>query len=179
MDNCIIIQNNKCLNEDEQTNNENKIFPLIKEYNFSLDDDIYTIRFEFNKESLKIKATKNVITPTVFYKNEYTSFEISEIYKKLKNNNNENEIQLISNYLNNSSNIKLKKEGNHLILFNKDDNIIFKLEKYIPEENEIIDDIFSKISLLEEQINNFSNYGKKLSNTLNEYGNKLEKIKNN
>ena len=78
--------------------------------------------------------------------------------------------------MNNSSNIKLKKEDNHLIIYNKDDNIIFKLEKYIPEENEIIDDIFSKISLLEEQINNFSNYEKNLTNKLKDYESDLEKI---
>ena len=78
-----------------------------------------------------------------------------------------------------SSNIKLKLDNNYLIILNKDENIMFKLEKYLPEENDVINDIFSKIFLLEEQINNFSNYGHKLTNTLNEYESKLEKIKNN
>ena len=176
MDNSI--SNNNYLNEDQiNKENINNIYPIIKEFNFSLDEDIYKIKLELNKDSLVIKGTKNDMNQNIFYKNEYNFKEIFKHFENCKNI--DDKFKLISDYLMDSSNIKLKLDNNYLIILNKDENIMFKLEKYLPEENDVINDIFSKIFLLEEQINNFSNYGHKLTNTLNEYESKLEKIKNN
>ena len=68
MDNSI--SNNNYLNEDQiNKENINNIYPIIKEFNFSLDEDIYKIKLELNKDSLVIKGTKNDMNQNIFYKN--------------------------------------------------------------------------------------------------------------
>ena len=152
----------------------------MKEFKFTLGGDSYCIKFEMEKDSLIINGIKNGINSNISYKAEYTFLKIVEMNQKFKNfKNNEDLFNFIINDFMEPSKITIRLESNYLIISNNDDNNQFLLEKCIPDENEIFDDIFNKISLLENEINNFSNYGKKLANTLNEYENKLEKMTKN
>ena len=69
----------------------------------------------------------------------------------------------------------LNLELNCLIITNEEYDIKLKLEKNY-DENKAFDDIFQKLSVLEEQINNFTNQNKFITNTLHEYESKLEKM---
>ena len=152
----------------------------MKEFKFTLGEDSYCIKFEMEKDSLIINGIKNGIDSNISYKAEYTFLKIVEMNQKFKNfKNNEDLFNFIINDFMERSKITIRLESNYLIISNNDDNNQFLLEKCTPDENEIFDDIFNKISLLENEINNFSNYGKKLTNTLNEYENKLEKMTKN
>ena len=88
--------------------------------------------------------------------------------------NNEDLFNLILKDYFESSKIILKQESDNLYIIN--DNKEFILKKYIPNEDEFVDDIFNKLSMLEEQINNFTNYGQKVTNSLNDFENKLDKL---
>ena len=152
----------------------------MKEFKFTIGEDIYLIKLEMGKESLIINGIKNDIASNISFKAEYPFQKIIEMNQKFKNfHNNEDFFNFISNNLFESSKITIRLESNYLVISNKDKNIQFNLEKCIPDENEVLDDIFNKISLLEAEIHNFSNFGKNLTNTLNEYENKLEKMKKN
>ena len=124
-----------------------------------------------------IKIFKNDINSNIFYKSEYTLPEIYKINSNYKDyKNNKDLFNILTNDLFESSIINLKLESNYLTIINNNNNFLFKLEKCIPEDNDVIDDIFNKLSLLEEQINNFSNYEKNLTNKLKDYESDLEKI---
>lgn len=155
-------------------NNNNK--SLIKEYKLPLNNEIFRIKIEMGTETLLIKGMKDDISSIIFYKAEYSLPQILEIFKINENyQNNKDIFNLITNDFMKSSKISLKYELNDLIIL-INNNIKLKLERNIPEENDVVDDIFNKLSNLEEQINNFSNYGKNLTDTLDKYQSKLENI---
>ena len=171
------------MDENKINNNEKLVIkekinePLIKEYKFPLGEEIYLIKIQMENEIFIIKAFKNDINSNIFYKNEYTLPEIYEINSKYKDyKNNKDLFNILTNDLFESSIINLKLESNYLTIINNNNNFLFKLKKCIPEDNDVIDDIFNKLSLLEEQINNFSNYEKNLTNKLKDYESDLEKI---
>ena len=169
---------NKINNNEKLVIKENIIEPsLIKEYKFPLGEEIYLIKINMENEIFIIKAFKNDINSNIFYKSEYTLPEIYKINSKYKDyKNNKDLFNILTNDLFEISQINLKLESDYLSIINNNNNFLFKLEKCIPEDNDVIDDIFNKLSLLEEQINNFSNYEKNLTNKLKDYESDLEKI---
>ena len=155
----------KNINENIKNKNitENNNKSLIKKYKIPLETEIYLLKIELTKESLIIKASKNDFSCNDFYIIEYSYPEIYKLNEKYNNFiNNENLFNSILKDFFESSKIILKQESNNLYLIN--DNKEFILKKYIPNEDEFVDDIFNKLSILEEQINNFTNYGQKVTN---------------
>ena len=160
------------LNNIENNNKENG---LIKEFKFSLGDEIYLIEIKIENDILILKGNKENISSNEIYIGKYSVndfHEMNEKYKEFKN------IEDLFNFLVNIFSFKsssLNLELNCLIISNEEYDMKLKLEK---NYDEIIafDDIFEKLSILEEQINNFTNKNKVITNTLDEYGSKLEKM---
>ena len=160
-------------------NNLEKNNKLIKEFKIKLGDEIYLIKLEVEGESLIIKSNKNDMSLNIFYREEYLFNDIYNKNKIFEDCKNIKDIfNIISNNIFDISKLKLilESESNNLIIINDEYNIKFKLKKYCPNENDIIDDIFNKLSLLEEQVNNFTNSGQKITNKLQDYESELEKI---
>ena len=160
-------------------NNLEKNNKLIKEFKIKLGDEIYLIKLEVEGESLIIKSNKNDMSLNIFYREEYLFNDIYNKNKIFEDCKNIKDIfNIISNNIFDISKLKLilESESNNLIIINDEYNIKFKLKKYYPNENDIIDDIFNKLSLLEEQVNNFTNSGQKITNKLQDYESELEKI---
>ena len=158
-------------------NNINKKEKLLKEFKFPLGDEIYLIEIKVESENdiLILKGNKKNISSNEFYEGKYSIndfHEMNEKYKEFK------KIEDLFNFLVNiffSKSPSLNLELNCLIISNEENDIKLKLEKNF-DENKTFDDIFEKLSLLEEQINNFSNQNKIITNTLHEYESKLEKM---
>ena len=160
------------LNNIENNNKENG---LIKEFKFSLGDEIYLIEIKIENDILILKGNKENISSNEIYIGKYSVndfHEMNEKYKEFKN------IEDLFNFLVNIFSFKsssLNLELNCLIISNEEYDMKLKLEKNY-DENIVFDDIFEKLSILEEQINNFTNQNKFITNTLDEYGSKLEKM---
>ena len=160
------------LNNIENNNKENG---LIKEFKFSLGDEIYLIEIKIENDILILKGNKENISSNEIYIGKYSVndfHEMNEKYKEFKN------IEDLFNFLVNIFSFKsssLNLELNCLIISNEEYDMKLKLEKNY-DENIVFDDIFEKLSILEEQINNFTNKNKVIINTLDEYGSKLEKM---
>ena len=75
--------------------------------------------------------------------------------------------------MNEKKNIKI--DSNYLIIFNHNLKKEIKLEKIKLNEDNLIDDIFNKLSSLENQINQFTEEGQKLSYNLE---NNIEQVEN-
>ena len=75
--------------------------------------------------------------------------------------------------MNEKKNIKI--DSNYLIIFNHNLKKEIKLEKIKLNEDNLIDDIFNKLSSLENQINQFTEEGQKLSYHLE---NNIEQVEN-
>ena len=160
------------LNNIENNNKENG---LIKEFKFSLGDEIYLIEIKIEKDILILKGNKENISSNEIHTGKYSLndfHEMNERYKEYKN------IEDLFNLLVNIFSYKsssLNFELNWLIISNEEYDMKLKLEKNY-DENYAFDDIFEKLSILEKQINNFTNQNKVITNTLDEYGSKLEKM---
>ena len=150
---------------------------LIKEFKFPLGEEIYLIEFKIENDILILKGNKDNISSNEFYIGKYSIndfYEMNERFKEFK------KVEDLFNYLVNifdSKSSSLNKELNYLIISNQEYDIKLKLKiEQDFDENNAFDDIFQKLSILEEQINSFSNKNKFITNTLNEYESKLEKI---
>ena len=158
--------------ENTENNNKEK---LLKEFKFSLGDEIYLIEIKIESDILILKGNKENISSNEFYEGKYSIndlHEINERYKEFK------KVEDLFNFLVNifsSKSPSLNLELNCLIITNEEYDIKLKLEKNY-DENKAFDDIFQKLSVLEEQINNFTNQNKFITNTLHEYESKLEKM---
>ena len=157
--------------ENTENNNKEK---LLKEFKFPLGDEIYLIEIKIESD-LILKGNKENISSNEFYEGKYSIndlHEINERYKEFK------KVEDLFNFLVNifsSKSPSLNLELNCLIITNEEYDIKLKLEKNY-DENKAFDDIFQKLSVLEEQINNFTNQNKFITNTLHEYESKLEKM---
>ena len=158
--------------ENTENNNKEK---LIKEFKFPLGDEIYLIEIKIESDILILKGNKENISSNEFYEGKYSIndlHELNERYKEFK------KVEDMFNFLVNifsSKSPSLNLELNCLIITNEEYDIKLKLEKNY-DENKAFDDIFQKLSVLEEQINNFTNQNKFITNTLHEYESKLEKM---
>ena len=158
--------------ENTENNNKEK---LLKEFKFSLGDEIYLIEIKIESDILILKGNKENISSNEFYVGKYSIndfHEMNEIFKEFK------KVEDLFNFLVNifsSKSPSLNLELNCLIITNEEYDIKLKLEKNY-DENKAFDDIFQKLSVLEEQINNFTNQNKFITNTLHEYESKLEKM---
>ena len=158
--------------ENTENNNKEK---LLKEFKFSLGDEIYLIEIKIESDILILKGNEENISSNEVYEGKYSIndlHELNERYKEFK------KVEDMFNFLVNifsSKSPSLNLELNCLIITNEEYDIKLKLEKNY-DENKAFDDIFQKLSVLEEQINNFTNQNKFITNTLNEYESKLEKM---
>ena len=158
--------------ENTENNNKEK---LLKEFKFSLGDEIYLIEIKIESDILILKGNKENISSNEFYEGKFSIndfHEMNERYKEFK------KVEDLFNFLVNifsSKSPSLNLDFNCLIISNEEYDIKLKLEKNY-DENKAFDDIFQKLSVLEEQINNFTNQNKFITNTLNEYESKLEKM---
>ena len=122
-----------------------------------------------------LKGNKENISSNEFYVGKYSIndfHEMNERFKEFK------KVEDLFNFLVNifsSKSPSLNLELNCLIISDEEYDIKIKLEKNY-DENKAFDDIFQKLSVLEEQINNFTNQNKFITNTLHEYESKLEKM---
>ena len=157
--------------ENTENNNKEK---LLKEFKFPLGDEIYLIEIKIESD-LILKGNKENISSNEFYVGKYSIndfHEMNERFKEFK------KVEDLFNFLVNifsSKSPSLNLELNCLIITNEEYDIKLKLEKNY-DENKAFDDIFQKLSVLEEQINNFTNQNKFITNTLHEYESKLEKM---
>ena len=157
--------------ENTENNNKEK---LLKEFKFPLGDEIYLIEIKIESD-LILKGNKENISSNEFYVGKYSIndfHEMNERFKEFK------KVEDLFNFLVNifsSKSPSLNLELNCLIISNEEYDIKIKLEKNY-DENKAFDDIFQKLSVLEEQINNFTNQNKFITNTLHEYESKLEKM---
>ena len=158
--------------ENTENNNKEK---LLKEFKFSLGDEIYLIEIKIESDILILKGNKENVSSNEFYEGKYSIndlHEINERYKEFK------KVEDLFNFLVNifsSKSPSLNLELNCLIISDEEYDIKTKLEKNY-DENKAFDDIFQKLSVLEEQINNFTNQNKFITSTLHEYESKLEKM---
>ena len=157
--------------ENTENNNKEK---LLKEFKFPLGDEIYLIEIKIESD-LILKGNKENISSNEFYVGKYSIndfHKMNERFKEFK------KVEDLFNFLVNifsSKSPSLNLELNCLIITNEEYDIKLKLEKNY-DENKAFDDIFQKLSVLEEQINNFTNQNKFITNTLHEYESKLEKM---
>ena len=158
--------------ENTENNNKEK---LLKEFKFSLGDEIYLIEIKIESDILILKGNKENISSNEVYEGKYSINDLHELngrYKEFK------KVEDLFNFLVNifsSKSPSLNLELNCLIISDEEYDIKIKLEKNY-DENKAFDDIFQKLSVLEEQINNFTNQNKFITNTLHEYESKLEKM---
>ena len=155
-----------------ETNNKEK---LLKEFKFPIGDEIYLIEIKIESDLLILKGNKFNTSSNEFYEGKYSIndfHEMNERYKEFK------KVEDLFNFLVNifsSESSLLNLELNCLIISNQEYDIKIKLKKNY-DENNAFNDIFEKLSKLEEQINNFTNKNKFITNTLHEYESKLEKM---
>ena len=155
-----------------ETNNNEK---LLREFKFPLGDEIYLIEIKIESDLLILKGNKFNTSSNEFYEGKYSIndfHEMNERYKEFK------KVEDLFNFLVNifdSESSLLNLELNCLIISNQEYDIKLKLEKNY-DENNAFNDIFEKLSKLEEQINIFTNKNKFITNTLHEYESKLEKM---
>ena len=155
-----------------ETNNKER---LIREFKCPLGDEIYLIEIKIESDLLILKGNKFNTSSNEFYEGKYSIndfHEMNERYKEFK------KVEDLFNFLVNifsSESSSLNLELNCLIISNEEYDIKLKLEKNY-DENKTFDDIFEKLSILEEQINNFASQNKFITNTLHDYESKLEKM---
>ena len=105
---------------------------------------------------------------------DYNFDEIYEMNKKYKEVRNKNELfDLIYYDFFESKEKEIKFDGNYIIINNKEINKEIKLKKIKFNEDDIFNDIFNKLSSLENQVNQFTQNGQNLRTNLE---NNLEKI---
>ena len=155
-----------------ETNNKER---LLREFKCPLGDEIYLIEIKIESDLLILKGNKYNIPSNEFYEGRYSIndfHEMNERYKEFK------KVEDLFNFLVNifsSESSLLNLELNCLIISNQEYDIKLKLEKNY-DENNAFNDIFEQLSKLEEQINNFTNKNKFITNALYEYESKLEKM---
>ena len=147
----------------------------MKNEEFLIENKKYIFQLKILNDSLMItiKSENNEID---IYERNFCYEELYEINEKYKECNNKDELlNLIYNdfILNEKKNIKI--DSNYLIIFNHNLKKEIKLEKIKLNEDNLIDDIFNKLSSLENQINQFTEEGQKLSYNLE---NNIEQVEN-
>ena len=147
----------------------------MKNEELLIENKKYIIQLKILNDSLMIIIKKENNEKDIYERN-FSYEEIYEINEKYKECNNKDDLlNLIYNdfILNEKKNIKI--DSNYLIINNHNLKKEIKLEKIKLNEDDIIDDIFNKLSSLENQINQFTEEGQKLSYNLQ---NNLEQVEN-
>ena len=145
----------------------------MKNYEFSINKEKYIVEFTNSDDSLIIKLI-NDNNKNNIYEKEYNFDEIYEMNKKYKEVGNKNELfDLIYYDFFESKEKEIEFDGNYIIINNKEINKEIKLEKIKFNEDDIFNDIFNKLSSLENQVNQFTQNGQNLRTNLE---NNLEKI---
>ena len=145
----------------------------MKNYEFSINKEKYIVEFTNSDDSLIIKII-NDNNKNNLYEKEYNFDEIYEMNKKYKEFKDKNELfDLIYYDFFESKEKEIKIDMNYITINNKEINKEIKFEKIKFSEDDIFNDIFNKLSSLENQINQFTQNGQNLRNNLE---NNLEKI---
>ena len=145
----------------------------MKNYEFSINKEKYIVEFTNSDDSLLIKII-NDNNKNNLYEKEYNFDEIYEMNKKYKEFKDKNELfDLIYYDFFESKEKEIKIDMNYITINNKEINKEIKFEKIKFSEDDIFNDIFNKLSSLENQINQFTQNGQNLRNNLE---NNLEKI---
>ena len=157
-----------------ENNNKEK---LIKEFQFPLGEDIYLIEIKIENDVLIMRGKKDNIFSKEFYIGKYILNDFHEMNERYKEFKKIEDLFYFLIKIFSSKTLSLNLELNCLIISNQEYDIKLKLEKNY-DENNTFDDIFEKLSILEDQINNFTNQSRFITNSLHEYGSKLEKMIN-
>ena len=155
----------------------------MKKYDFSFENIKYSVEFKILDNSLIITVVKNNDNINEIFKKEFIFeeiFKMNEKYKEYKNKDDLINILYNDIFLDKEKEIEINI--NNLILNNKKMNIKIKFEKVKLKEDELINDIFNVLSSLENQVNQFTNDGQKLTdklqNNLNQFENIISDYKN-
>ena len=147
----------------------------MKNYEFTINEEKYFVEFKNSDNSLIIKVKNN--SNNNIYENEFNFEEIYEINNKYKECKDKDElIEFVYYDFFKSKEIEIKRDYDFIIINNKEINREIKLEKIKFNEDEIFNDIFNKLSSLENQVNQFTQSGQNLRSNLENNLNMIEHI---
>ena len=147
----------------------------MKNYEFTINEEKYFVEFKNSDNSLIIKVKNN--SNNNIYEKEFNFEEIYEINKKYKECKDKDElIEFVCYDFFKSKEIEIKRDYDFIIINNKEINREIKLERITFNEDEIFNDIFNKLSSLENQVNQFTQSGQNLRSNLKNNLDKIEHI---
>ena len=147
----------------------------MKNYEFTINEEKYFVEFKNSDNSLIIKVKNN--SNNNIYEKEFNFEEIYEINNKYKECKDKDElIEFVYYDFFKSKEIEIKRDYDFIIINNKEINREIKLEKIKFNEDEIFNDIFNKLSSLENQVNQFTQSGQNLRSNLKNNLDKIEHI---
>ena len=133
----------------------------MKNYEFTINEEKYFVEFKNSDNSLIIKVKNN--SNDNIYEKKFNFEEIYEINKKYKECKDKDElIEFVCYDFFKSKEIEIKKDYDFIIINNKEIDREIKLERITFNEDEIFNDIFNKLSSLENQVNQFTQSGQNL-----------------
>ena len=147
----------------------------MKNYEFTINEEKYFVEFKNSDNSLIIKVKNN--SNNNIYEKEFNFEEIYEINNKYKECKDKDElIEFVYYDFFKSKEIEIKRDYDFIIINNKEINREIKLERITFNEDEIFNDIFNKLSSLENQVNQFTQSGQNLRSNLKNNLDKIEHI---
>ena len=147
----------------------------MKNYEFTINKEKYFVEFKNSDNSLIIKVKNN--SNNNIYEKEFNFEEIYEINNKYKECKDKDElIEFVCYDFFKSKEIEIKRDYDFIIINNKEINKEIKLERITFNEDEIFNDIFNKLSSLENQVNQFTQSGQNLRSNLKNNLDKIEHI---
>ena len=147
----------------------------MKNYEFTINEEKYFVEFKNSDNSLIIKVKNN--SNNNIYEKEFNFEEIYEINNKYKECKDKDElIEFVCYDFFKSKEIEIKRDYDFIIINNKEINREIKLERITFNEDEIFNDIFNKLSSLENQVNQFTQSGQNLRSNLKNNLDKIEHI---
>ena len=147
----------------------------MKNYEFTINEEKYFVEFKNSDNSLIIKVKNN--SNNNIYEKEFNFEEIYEINNKYKECKDKDElIEFVCYDFFKSKEIEIKRDYDFIIINNKEINKEIKLERITFNEDEIFNDIFNKLSSLENQVNQFTQSGQNLRSNLKNNLDKIEHI---
>ena len=145
------------------------------EFTITINEEKYFVEFKNSDNSLIIKVKNN--SNNNIYEKEFNFEEIYEINKKYKECKDKDElIEFVYYDFFKSKEIEIKRDYDFIIIYNKEINREIKLERITFNEDEIFNDIFNKLSSLENQVNQFTQSGQNLRSNLKNNLDKIEHI---
>ena len=147
----------------------------MKNYEFTINEEKYFVEFKNSDNSLIIKVKNN--SNNNIYEKLFNFEEIYEINNKYKECKDKDElIEFVYYDFFKSKEIEIKRDYDFIIINNKEINREIKLERITFNEDEIFNDIFNKLSSLENQVNQFTQSGQNLRSNLKNNLYKIEHI---